>query len=294
MNVPPELGKALQAAHAQNFLGAVLPPSSSHFLQTDEVDSVASDDDCPPAELFAGSGDEFDASSELSGYESSETESLDSDREIFAGKRKREPESRRDAEAPGASKAQKRDGDKLPRKREPVKPVLHPLSAEEKLKRKAERECNREINRETNLVIIRALLKDVQQDIAAHRNLKHFRTDLHHHIDKILLHNREKKKVVRPPRVEKAVPPGASLAVDVSASSDALPKPSESRYLHFEIESESGTSSKERLDAPPFSLRTEIHAEIEGVRMKIQLDSGATFSGISRETVDRCVALQVR
>ncbi|GAQ91812.1 hypothetical protein KFL_008600030 [Klebsormidium nitens] len=158
----------------------------------------------PPEEIVAFTDDESDASSDSSGYESSDTESQNSDQEIFAGKRRREPEPRREAEAPGGAKAQKRDVNQLPRKREAVKPVLNPLSAEEKQKRKKTRERNREINRETNLGIIRSLLKGVQQDIAAHRNLKHFRTDLHHHIDKILFHNREEKKAVRPPKVDKS------------------------------------------------------------------------------------------
>jgi hypothetical protein len=301
----PELAKA-QAAHLQNLLEA----NPSNFLETDDTISLCSADQ-EPAEIFALSDEEeIESTSESSAYESSESDTDDSDQEMYAGKRRREGETKKETEGPGRPKVQKRDERKLPRKREAVKPVLNPLTEEEKQRRREVRARNREDLRESNLGIIRHLLKDSQPGIAAHKNYKHFRTDLHHFIDKIMFYPQADKKKAVCPKLKKEVkteqdmkaPKPESMYADKSPeseekrTSDRRPETSDqsahtsekfmspdSRYLNIEIE-ECDKIPSQKITFP---IRTEVYAEVEKVKkMKITLDSGATFSGISRDACD--------
>jgi hypothetical protein len=66
-----------------------------------------------------------------------------------------------------------------------AKPVLHPLTKEEKRKRAETRRHNRELQQEQNGGI-RVLLKDCLPGLVSHKHISHFRTDLHRHIDKVM------------------------------------------------------------------------------------------------------------
>jgi hypothetical protein len=82
----------------------------------------------------------------------------------------------------GALNKKKRGAPKeyLPKQREPV---VNPLLAEERVKRKETWVLNREASRQRNLAIIKAIMGEVMEKLATHRHIKHFRTDLHKYID---------------------------------------------------------------------------------------------------------------
>jgi hypothetical protein len=259
--------------------------------------------------------DESDYNSEPDYYSSEDFDSDAPHQEVYAGKRGRGAESRKESEAPGPSKTQRRDPNKLPRNREPVKatkPVLNPLTEEEKNRRKEVRAQNREVLQEQNLGIIRNLLKGCQQGLVAHRHLKHFRTDLHHHIDKAMFFNREQKKTRQPKATNAGTTTGTSNLQEGTSNAseepisccadnplekeEALPlvkermavsldnpdndsiDPSPLNFMSFELDDKSES----------FPIRTEILADVGKEKdMKITLDSGATFSGIPRNTCDR-------
>jgi hypothetical protein len=91
-------------------------------------------------------------------------------------------------------KAQRRETNELPPKKQDAKPVLHPLSEEEKRKRAKTRKHNRELQQEQNGGIIRAILKDCTAGLVSHKHISHFRTDLHRHIDKVMIFDRAQYK----------------------------------------------------------------------------------------------------
>jgi hypothetical protein len=181
-------------------------PTASVFDTENPSCIVASLGSPSDAECYAHDEDSSDEhSNSESDYESS-SESED-EVETFAQKRNREESSREQHKSP--SKYQKRDPNTLPRRREPVKPVLNPLSAEEKKKRSETRKRNREQVIAQNYGIIGELFKPLQSTLVSHKHLKHFRTDLHHYIDIAFSHRRRAKGFRKNPDASKA-PAGSS------------------------------------------------------------------------------------
>jgi hypothetical protein len=96
-----------------------------------------------------------------------------------------------------APKGQRREMNDVPSKKRDVKPVLHPLTKEEKRKRAETRKHNRELQQEQNGGIIQVLLKDCLPGLVSHKHISHFCTDLHMHIDKVMFFNQEQYKAKR-------------------------------------------------------------------------------------------------
>jgi hypothetical protein len=97
----------------------------------------------------------------------------------------------------------------VPPKKRDAKPVLHPLTEEEKRKRAETRRYNQELQQEQNGGIIQVLcdspilednllnlLKDCLPGLVSHKHISHFRTDLHRHIDKVMFFDREQYKAI--------------------------------------------------------------------------------------------------
>jgi hypothetical protein len=85
----------------------------------------------------------------------------------------------------------------VPPKKRDAKPVLYPLTEEEKRKRAETRKHNRELQQEQNKGVIRVLLKDCLPGLVSHKHISHFRTDLHRHIDKVMYFDRDQYKAKR-------------------------------------------------------------------------------------------------
>jgi hypothetical protein len=123
-------------------------------------------------------------------YSTDEEDEEKEDKEIYAEKRTRE-EGRSTEKENRAPKAQRRELNDVPPEKRDAKHVLHPLTEKEKRKRAKTRRHNRELQQEQNGGIIRVLLKDCLSGSASHRHISRFRTDLHIHIDKVMLFDRE-------------------------------------------------------------------------------------------------------
>jgi hypothetical protein len=109
---------------------------ASNYLKVEFDSNEAESNIAPPAEMYACEDDSVtDSESEYSSSEDSgsseEKEYVLENGEVFAVKRERE-ENRGSFE-----KRQKRDRNELPRKREPMKPVVNPLTEEQKAQRRA-------------------------------------------------------------------------------------------------------------------------------------------------------------
>jgi hypothetical protein len=125
-----------------------------------------------------------------------EEDEEEENKEVYARKRTREG-GRSNKKETRASKAQRRETNELPPKMRDTKPVLHPLTDEEKRKRAETRKHNRELQQEQNGGIIQVLLMDCLPGLVTHKHISHFRTDLHRHIDKVMFFDREQYKAKR-------------------------------------------------------------------------------------------------
>ena len=294
-------------------------PNSNMMEETLLSYSDSEDQETPDVshELFAGETSSDSASGETD-YTSSDDSTSDSeDEEMFAGKRTRDKGGPSRATSTGAppSKGQKKEASQESHKKTPPKVVKNPLSEEQKRKVREKKATNRETLSEQNQGIARALLKDCSQAISAHHHVKHFRTDLHRYLDKLLFHPTHDKKVRKPARA----PSGHVAAGDVVGGQD---EPGASSFTHKEIFLKDSTSPQlsvqdegdgmkalstrvSRHMAPPesnltvycglqnafrkkYPIRTEVMAEIERCgEVRIALDSGATFSGINARQVEQ-------
>lgn len=133
-------------------------------------------------DLFAGEQASDSDLSETSYISSDESSSGSDVQEISTAKRTRETGAfpRAGPAAPPAKKTRKKDRTYTPEKK----------SAHETVK-------NLQILPKQNHGIAQALLKDCAPRISAHRHLKHFRTDTHRYIDKLLSHPTHVKKACR-------------------------------------------------------------------------------------------------
>jgi hypothetical protein len=204
----------------------------------------------------------------------------------------------------------------LPPKKRNAKPVLHPLTEEEKRKREETRKHNRELQQEQNGGIIRAILKDCTAGLFSHKHISHFRTDLHRHIDKVIFFDRAQYKAkmankgtpekgkgalhmetnsldVEEPKVacslnsEERIPEAKSATPGNSAASASVQQPKNIAKENVAAKSlsDSRFMSFEVDDGgdPTYPIRTEVHADIGSLKdQKVTLDSGATFSGIPK------------
>jgi hypothetical protein len=204
----------------------------------------------------------------------------------------------------------------LPPKKRDAKPVLHPLTEEEKRKRAETRKHNRELQQKQNGGIIRAILKDCTAELVSHKHISHCRTDLHRHIDKVMFFDRAQYKAkraskgtpekgkgalhmetnsldVEEPKVacslnsEERIPEAKPATPGNSAASASVQQPRNIAKENFAAESlsDSRFMSFEVDDGgnPTYPIRTEVHADIGNLKdQKVTLDSGATFSGIPK------------
>lgn len=268
-------------------------------------------------EVFAGEPSSDSASGETDYISSDESRSDTEDEDMFAGKRAREetgPPRATSGRAP-PSKTQKKDATQTTHRKNSPKVVKNPLSEEQKQKIREKKAKNREILSEQNQGIARAILKDCSQVISAHHHLKHFRTDLHRYLDKLLFHPAHERKARTPARA----PSGHVAAGDVV---DAPGHRATSSFSHKEIYIKDSVPSHpfvqdEDEETEPLStrvsrhvenpesnltvycglqnafrkkypIRTEVMAEIEHCgEVRIGLDSGATFSGINARQVEQ-------
>jgi hypothetical protein len=204
----------------------------------------------------------------------------------------------------------------VPSKKRDAKHVLHPLTEEEKRKRAETRRQNRELQQEQNGGIIRVLLKDCLPGLVIHKNISHFRTNLHRHIDKVMFFDREQYKVkragkgasekgkgsarmetssleVEQPRVarflysDEHIPEAKPATPGHSSASEQVQPPKKSDKEKYAADSicDSRYMSFEMDDGgdPTYPIRTEVFADIGNLKgQKVTLDCGATFSGIPK------------
>jgi hypothetical protein len=247
-------------------------------------------------------------------YSTDEEDEEKEDKEIYAGKRTREG-GRSNEKETRASKAQRRETNELPAKKRDTKPVLHPLTEEEKRKRAETRKHNRELQQEQNGGIIRVLLNCLP-GLVSHKHISHFRTDLHRHIDKVMFFDREQYKAkragkgtpekgkgnarmennsleVEQPKVasplysDERIPEAKPATPGLSSASEQVQPPKGSAKENYAIDSifDSRFMSFEVDDGgdPTYPIRTEVFADIGNLKgHKITLASGATFSGIPK------------
>lgn len=247
--------------------------------------------DLPNMDCFAQDGDSgYEISESESDYESSSSDS-DDEAETFAQKRGREESGRDQVKF----KSQKRDVNTLPRHREPVKPVLHPLTAEEKEKRNESRRKNRRAVSEQNWGILRELFKPLNPTLISHKHLKYFRTDMHHYLDNVFQFER------RPRKFRSPIPGEGKAPVEPSSQASGPRQNADSNRRGVSFALDDNPISAKNVDhdtnflkaqlvgresSPSFPIRTEIHAQIGKLKNQvIILDSGATFSGIPESVV---------
>jgi hypothetical protein len=178
----------------------------------------------------------------------------------------------------------------LPKHKEPF---LHPLSVEERVKRKETRAMNREASRQRNLAMIKAIAGEVVEKLATHRHIKHFRTDLHKYIDLSFNHVKDVLETMNAARLEIS----SDKDQEVPKMPETRARASESARPSFvtgpntiplkTTRPEGVTNIKIDVD-PKFdktNYQTEIMIKIEQKPFRIIADSGATSLGINLSVV---------
>lgn len=312
--IPPMPNPSVNRSNQQNQNSHMMEETSLQYSDNESQEASDSSHD-----LFAGDQSSESESGETGYISLDESTSESEDEEILAGKRARE-----DGPSPGAAptrpparKAQRR-GDPHPpeKKKSAKKPVKNPLSEMQKQQIRVKKARNWELLCEQNQGVARALLKDCAQTISAHHHFKHFRTDLHRYLDKLLFHSVQDRKARRLAR-------DAAAGRHVAAGEATNPaKPPTSTFSHKEIFVkdcvlrqpfvQDGGDALDDLSArisrhvalpesnltvycglqnafrKKFPIRTEVMAEIEQCgEIRIGLDSGATFSGINARQVEQ-------
>jgi hypothetical protein len=148
------------------------------------LEGIYSEEECfynePEMQEFYAAEEDIDLecpeTSDSEWYSTDEEDEEEEDKEIYAGKRTRDG-GRSNKKETRAPKAQRRETNELPPKKQDAKPVLHPLTEEEKRKRAETRKHNQELQQEQNGGIIRAILKDCTAGLVSHKHISHFCTD---------------------------------------------------------------------------------------------------------------------